>query len=215
MKFAAGLRSKYAEYVLSRSLKHHHRVVKSCSLKNAKSIGILFNATHSISFEIVKNFVKEISSKDKEIHVLGFVDSKQMIDHYLYRKGFEFFTHNELNWYNKPEGEAITDFIKNKFDILINLNLEDSYPIRYILSSSLAYFKVGRKTDSHDFHDMMIEIEKEKAAMKEIQEELQKDIKQTKSHKASYENIAEQKTVVELQLNFLINQLLHYLSMLK
>ncbi len=215
MKFAAGLRSKYAEFVLSRSLKQQHRVVKSCSLDNAKSIGILFNATHSISFEIVKNLVKEISSRDRDVFVLGFVDSKQMIDHYLYRKGFEFFTLNELNWFDKPEGEVVADFIKREFDILINLNLEDSYPIRYILSSSKAHFKVGRQTNTHDFHDLMIEIEKEKAAMKELQEELQKDVTQARSHKSSYENIAEQKTVVELQLNFLINQLLHYLSLLK
>ena len=61
----------------------------------------------------------------------------------------------------------------------------------------------------------MIEIEKEKEAMKDIQLELEKDIIKTKAHRTSYDNIADIKTSVELQMNFLINQLLHYLSMLK
>lgn len=215
MKVAEQMRSKVGEFVLNKQLRQLKRPVKSCNLEEAKTIGILFNATHSVSFEIVKNFVKELSGRSKTIHVLGFVDSKQLIDHYLYRKGFEFFTRNQLNWYDKPESDAVTDFISQSFDLLINLNLEDTYPIKYILSLSKATFKVGRLTDMHQYHDLMIDIEQEKEAMKDIQTELLKDATETKVHHNSYENIADLKTSVELQLNFLINQLLHYLSKLK
>ena len=215
MKFAAGLRSKYSEYTLRKNIRLQKRAVKSCNINNAKTVGILFNATHSVSFEIVKTLVKELSGKSRIIMVLGFVDSKQMIDHYLYRKGFEFFTRNDLNWYDKPENEGVNEFIDQNFDILINLNLEDNYPIRYILALSKASFKVGRVTTSHNHHDFMIDIEKEKLAMEDLQTELRKDIKETKAHRTSYDSIADIKTSVELQLNFLINQLIHYLSKLK
>lgn len=209
------MRSKVGEFVLSKQLKQQHRTIKSCNLENASSVGILFNATHSVSFEIVKNFVKELSNTNKNIMVLGFVDSKQLIDHYLYRKGFEFFTRNELNWFQKPESPAAIEFINQEFDLLINLNLEDTYPIKYILSLSKASFKVGRLTGSHQYHDLMIDIEQEKVAMKDIQDELLKDAPEVKVHQNSYDNIADLKTSVELQMNFLINQLLHYISKLK
>jgi hypothetical protein len=215
VRVAQSLRSKYGEYVLSKNLKHNKHEVHSCNINSAQSIGILFNATHSVSFEIVKNLVKELSGKKRKIMVLGFVDSKQMIDHYLYRKGFEFFTRNHLNWFDKPENEAVTEFINEEFDILINLNLEHNYPIKYILSLSKAKFKVGRLTDQHKYMDFMIDIESEKEAMREIQSELKKDGKPAKEHRTSYDNIADTKTSVELQMNFLINQLLHYLSKLK
>jgi hypothetical protein len=215
MKLAAGMRLKVGEYVLNKNIKHVNHIIKSCNINNAKSIGILFNATDSVSFEVVRNFVKDISDKAKTVVVLGFVDSKQLIDHYLYRKGFEFFTRNELNWYGKPESEAVNNFIKQEFDILINLNLEDNYPIKYILSLSKASFKVGRLTEAHQFHDLMIDIEHEKEAMKDIQSELMKDEKQAKAHHTSYDQIADIRTSVELQTSYLINHLVHYLSILK
>lgn len=215
MKVAEQMRTRVGEFVLRKQIRHLKRKVQSCNLDEANSIGVLFNATHSVSFDIVKNYVKELSLKHKNISVLGFVDSKQLIDHYLYRKGFEFFTRNELNWYNKPENDAVTAFLKEEFDVLINLNLDDIYPIKYILSLSKAKFKVGRLTDTHNYHDLMIDIEGEKEAMKELQAELLKDDKQGKVHHTSYENIADMKTSVELQLNFLINQLSHYLSKIK
>jgi hypothetical protein len=215
MKLPAGLQNKIGEFVLKRQLKHLKRNVKSCNIDQAKKIGILFNATHSVSFDIVKNLVKELSDKSRTIMVLGFVDSKQLIDHYLYRKGFEFFTQSHLNWYHLPKSDAVNEFINKDFDILIDLSLEDLYPLKYILSQSKALFKVGKLTDTHTYLDFMIDIEQEKKAMSELQLELKKDSKNTKVHQTSYDSIADIKTSVELQMNFLINQLLHYLSMLK
>ena len=215
MKVGTSMRSKVGEYVLRRQLRRLKRTVESCNINEANSIGVLFNATHSVSFDIVKNFVKELSGKSKKIMVLGFVDSKQLIDHYLYRKGFDFFTRNDLNWFEKPQNIAVTNFINQKFDILINLNLEDAYPIKYILSLSKASFKVGQLTQAHQYHDFMIDIKQEQEAMKDIQSELLKDQKQIKDHRTEYDSIADLKTSVELEMNFLINQLSHYLSKIK
>lgn len=211
----SGIRSKVGNYVLRKSLKKQKRKMQSCNLHKAVSIGIIFNATHVFSFEVIKDFVKELSTTAKEIFVLGFVDSKQMIDHYLYRKGFEFFTHNQLNWYKKPEGEIIKEFINKDFDILFYLSLEDIYPLRYILALSKAKFKVGRFFENDEYLDFMIDIEKEKTAMKELQKELAKDQKKMKQHLTSYDKIADKKTDIELQLSFLINQLNHYLAQIK
>lgn len=215
MNLAGNFKKNIGEFVLRKQTKHLKRKTVSCNLHEAKKIGILFNATHLVSFEIVKDFVKHISTSANEIIVLGYVDSKQMIDHYLYRKGFEFFTKNDLNWYEKPEGEAVSNFISEKFDLLIDLNLEDSFPMKYILSLSHSQFKTGRFTDKHNLLDLMIDIESEKKAIREIQIEIDKDKKKHNGHSANYDNIANKKTDVELQLNFLINQLVHYLSKLK
>lgn len=214
MKFMGTVKYKIGELVLRKKVKHLKRRVSSCNLKEAENIGILFDATHLVSFEVVKKFVKQIDSKYNTISILGYVDSKQLIDHYLYRKGFDFFTQANLNWYSKPEGEAVESFMAKEFDVLFDLNLEDQFPMKYILSLSKATFKAGRYTESHDFLDFMINIEPEIEAIKDLQSEIDKDRNLT-NEKSSYENIANKKTDIELQLNFLINQLIHYLSMLK
>lgn len=191
------------------------RKVRSCNLREAKSIGILFDATLPLSFDIIKDLVKDLSSSAKEIMVLGYVDSKQMIDHYLYRKGFEFFTRNHLNWFYKPQSEAVNEFIKKDFDIMLNLCLEQSYPVNYIFALSNAKFKAARFFENNMQADLMINIEKEKASILELQKELTKEQQKLRGHRTSYDKIAESKTHSELQLNFLINQLVHYLSQIK
>ena len=214
MNLAGNIKEKVGRFVLNKNIHAQKRKMCSCNLRKAKSIGVLFDATQPYGFEIIKDLVKELSAH-AEVMVLGFVDSKQMIDHYLYRKGFEFFTRNHLNWYDKPQSEAVNDFINKEFDILLNLSLEICYPVKYIFALSKAKFKAGRYMEDETIADFMINIEKEKEAMLELQKELSKDQLQAKGHRTSYDKIAEIKTNAELQLNFLINQLVHYLSQIK
>jgi hypothetical protein len=195
-------------------LKINKRSVKACNLQEAKSIGILFNATHQVSFEIVKALVKDISNRKNSVEVLGYVDSKQLIDHYLYRKGFEFFTQAQLNWYYKPIEANVQKFIEQPFDILIDLSLDDPFPIHYIIACSQAKFKVGRYYEGQDCLDFMIDMEKEKEAMERIRDELNKDLKEKKKDNKEVEKIVDKKAQTEIQLNFLINQLIHYLSLI-
>lgn len=196
-------------------LKNKKRDVIACNVEEAKSIGILFNATHQISFEIVKALVKDLSTKKNTIDVLGFVNSKQLIDHYLYRKGFDFFTQSQLNWYYKPIVENVQKFIDKPYDILIDLSLDDPFPIHYIIACSRAKFKVGRYYEGQDCLDFMIDMEKEKEAMEKIRDELQKDVKDKARNNKEVEKIVDKKAQTEIQLNFLINQLIHYLSLIK
>jgi hypothetical protein len=214
MNLAGNLKKNVGEFFLRKKTKNLKRKTVSCNLHEAKNIGVLFNATHLVSFEIVKEFVKQLSTPSNNVSVLGYVDSKQMIDHYLYRKGFEFFTRNDLNWFQKPENEGVTTFIEQKFDLLVDLNLEESFPMKYILSLSNATFKTGKYTANHNLLDFMINIESEKKVIKDLQTEIVKDKQKISSHSSNYDKIADKKTDVELQLNFLINQLVHYLSKL-
>lgn len=215
MKIIENTKAYFGRRSIQSYLRKNKREVKACNINSAKTIGVLFNATHQISFEIVKEMVKNLSVKKNKIDVLGYVDSKNLIDHYLYRKGFEFFTHKQLNWYYKPVEETVDSFIKKKFDILIDLSLDDPYPIQYIIALSKARFKVGRYTEGNEYLDMMIDIEKEKEAMKNLKREINKETINVRYRNREMEKIVNVKAQTEIQLNFLITQLLHYLSLIK
>lgn len=215
MKFFENTRKYFGQRIIRSYLRKNKRQVNACSINNAKTIGILFNATHQISFDIVKEMVKDLSVRKNKIEVLGFVDSKNLIDHYLYRKGFEFFTHKQLNWYYKPIEENVNSFIEKKFDILINLSLDEPYPIQYIAALSKAKFKVGKYSTENECLDFMIDIEKENEAMKSLKQEIKIDSKEIPHRNKEVEKIVNAKVQTELQLNFLISQLLHYLALIK
>jgi len=214
MKWINNFKAFLGERILTSHLKSQTRVPHVCNINDAKHIGIIYNATEYISFEIIKNLAKNLSGGSRKITVLGYVDSKKLIDNYLYRKGFDFFSKNELNWYFKPVSLVVDQFIKEPFDLLINLSLDEHFPIRYITTLSPATFKTGKFSADDDCLDLMIDIEKEKQTMKSLHKEVVKD-KKTDKEVSDIEEDIEKKTETEIQLNFLINQLLHYLSVLK
>ena len=203
------------ERVLRKQYLQNKRSISTCNVSSAKNIGILFDATELTSFEIIRNFVKQLEQNNKDITVLGYVDDKKLIDHYLYRKGFNFITKSNLNWFNKPNNDIIESYLKSPFDVLFNLSLKELYPLQFILALSKAKLKVGKYSPSQKYLDIMIDIEKEKEAMDGIRNEVIKSAGNKKSNIKEYEKIASSKASIEIQLNFLINQLMHYLSILK
>lgn len=214
MEWLGNIKSRVGSYILKQQLKKRKRTPVFCNLAEAKKIGIIYNATELTSFEIIKDFAKKMSDYKATISVLGYVHSKNLIDHYLYRKGFDFFYKGNLNWYQKPCSDVTEKFINESFDILINLSLEDYYPIQYITALSPAKFKAGRYTPDDVVLDLMIDIEKEKALMKKLQSEISSG-KNSKPNSRKFDSDMRKKTETELQLNFLINQLIHYLSIIK
>ena len=214
MKWVDNIKSRIGGQMLADKTCSAFRKITLCTLSEAKNIGIIFDATEYISFEIVRDLVKQISNKSISISVLGYVDSKKLIDHYLYRKGFDFFCKNDLNWYYKPVSSQTEQFINEPFDILINLSLDYLFPIHYISSASKASFKTGRFSLTDTSLDFMIDIEKEKETLRS----LRRDIILEKKSMAEDVEIApdtEKRIEIEFILKFLIDQLLHYLSILK
>ncbi len=214
MKFIDNTKHFFGIRILKNKLRGISRETIVCNINDAKSVGIIYNATNLMNFEIIKDFAKTLMNKKIEVSALGYVHSKKLIDHYLYRKGFDFITKNNLNWYYKPASNIVSGFIKKPFDILINLSLEDYYPIQYIVALSSSPFKVGKYSEEPNYMDFMIDIEKEKKTMQDLKDEIGKG-KEVNGRKQEIEDEIDKKVDIELQLNFLINQIMHYLSIIK
>ena len=55
---------------------------------------------------------------------------------------YDFFNIKDLNWYYKPQNYIIDNFIQKEYDILINLCDSSVIPIKYLVASSIARFKI-------------------------------------------------------------------------
>ena len=214
MKWADNIKARIGRQKLADKTGTANRKITLCTLSEAKNIGIIYDATEYISFEIVRDLVKQLSNNSVSIMVLGYVDSKKLIDHYLYRKGFDFFCKNDLNWYYKPVSSQTEQFINEPFDILINLSLDYKFPIHYISSVSKASFKTGRYSLDDNSLDFMIDVEKEKETMRNLHRDIILE-KKSMAENGEIGSDIEKKTEIEFQLKFLIDQLVHYLSILK
>jgi hypothetical protein len=158
--------------------KREHEVV---GFDEAKKIGILYDATDASNFEIMKAYVKKIRSHQKEVLALGYVDKKELPANQYAQYGLDFFTRKHLNWQMIPNYTIVSNFITEKFDILINLNSNKCFPLRYITALSHARFRIGRFDKKNMMcYEMMIDTKGE-PGIKTFIEEVENYLRQIKS----------------------------------
>lgn len=154
------LRSKIGYALLKRKAKLVDRNVHAVHLYSVKKAAIIFQPIDQPSFELVQNFVKSLRDEGLEVTAVGFIREKKMPNIFLLRKGFVFFCYENLNWYCKPVAPFVESFIKEKFDILIDLSLERNLPVDYLSYLSKSGFKAGKHFEKGHPFDLTIDVSK-------------------------------------------------------
>ena len=153
------IRKILANLRLRKELDENKNGHETVNFEAAKKIGLLYDATEQKDFEIVKEYVKNVRSRQKEVLALGYVDKKVLPQNQFAQLGLDFFTRKDLNWQHFPKSLEVSNFIKEPFDIVLNLSDNSIFPLRYIAAVSKAKFRVGRFDEtSVPCYDMMIEI---------------------------------------------------------
>lgn len=158
MSITGKIRQAIANYRLKREVDENSHGHETVNFDSAKKIGLLYDATEPQNFEIVREYVKEVRSRQKDVLALGYVDKKLLPQNQYAQLGLDFFTRKNLNWQLFPESLEVSNFIKEPFDIVLNLSSNTVFPLRYIAAVSKAKFRVGRfDVSSIPCYDMMIE----------------------------------------------------------
>jgi hypothetical protein len=154
------LKKKLAYFQLNRELKSLIRERKSPNIHTGKSIGILYDASEKQNFENMKEFFRDLKALGKNPVMLGYINQKEVTFHPLARPEADYFYINELNWFEKPSGRVVQNFVDVSFDILINVSTIDHFPLDYIAAASKAGFKVGRaNAKTNAIYDMTLAID--------------------------------------------------------
>ena len=150
MQFIEDFKQKVGKWVFQRELQTNSRIKEVCNLDNAKSIGILYEATSDKQIQMIKPFVSYFFDLKKDVKALGYVNSKELSFFHTPKLQYDFFYQKDLNWYYKPQNYIIDNFIKKEYDILINLCDSSVIPIKYLVASSIAHFKIGVHEEGYD-----------------------------------------------------------------
>lgn len=160
MSILQGIKKTAGRYMAARMAAKSKTARKAVNFESAKKIGILYDATDMEKFEIVKQYAKNLRLRKKEVKALGFVNAKQTDRHQQPTIDLDFFTLNDVNWYYKPAGHIVNNFIHAKHDILICLDLDGCIPLQFISAVSSAGFRVGKYNKANQsFYDMMIDLQ--------------------------------------------------------
>ena len=150
-------------FTLKKELKRLTRHVKAYSIEKAITIGVVYNATNRNDADCVKNFIHFLKEERKDVLSIGYINSKDSTDIVKPHLNYVFFDNRNLSKRLIPRGIDVVNFIEKPYSILIDLTLEDCFPIEYITSLSHAKFKVGAKGFYRDnVCDLVIDVDKNK-----------------------------------------------------
>lgn len=149
------------------------------SFEQSKSIGIIYNATHPQNIEIIKSFAGKLKAAGKKVESLGYINLKKAEEIQAEYKDLDFIIKKEVTWYHKPKTFNSSRFIKNKYDILLNLYIEECLPLQYMSAFSDAKFRVGHFQKNNlycnDFHIDLKGDEKVSSLIEQIEHYLNKN----------------------------------------
>lgn len=136
------------------------RQVETMNFEKANTIGILYDASEESEHHKVSSFVRHLQAMGKTVKAVGYVPFK-IIPHYCHPKlAFNFITLNDINWYGKPHGKYVDDFLESSFDMLIDLSIKPNESVLYIASLTNARFKIGLYSETNkNVFDFMLTYE--------------------------------------------------------
>jgi hypothetical protein len=165
MSIIKSIKNFIANHALKQELQSHRRERKAnkFNFNDIKTVGILFDATSSEDYEIVKRYVLYLREHRKRVKVIGFFNTKTLPPMTYSKLEYDFFSAKEINWMGKPSTTVIKNFIDEEYDLLIDLNVHDHFALKYIAALSKANFKVGKYSERDmEMYDMMIDADNTK-----------------------------------------------------
>ncbi len=154
-----------ANNALKRELENHfvERKPIKFNFNKIRTVGILFDATNKEDYEIVKRYVVYLRELQKKVKVIGYFSTKEIPTLTYSKLEYDFFSSKELNWMSKPISPIVKNFMDTEYDLLIDLNINDHFALKYIAALSKANFKVGKFNASNvAIYDMLIDADNTK-----------------------------------------------------
>ena len=153
------LKLKIQYYILSRDLLRLKRISKLVTLSEVNKIGVLFDAKNSQSVIVVKSFLNYLLKKNIDVDILGFIDDVKKDSMYLSTIHINYFKSEDLNMLGIPKSLKTNQFMQNKYDIIINLSLNNSFSTKYLTLMSNSKYRIGVYGDIYKFnYDLMFKL---------------------------------------------------------
>ncbi len=152
------LKSKLTNQILNSKSGLVVREKKVVNLDSAQTVGILWETEQQDAFIKVKNEL--YLAGIKAVGLCYFQLRKAVIPEEI--NGF---SRKQTSWWLEiPKTQVVEDFIRQKFDILIDLTGQKFFPMVYATALSEASFKIGFSGNSKNYFDLNIEFQEQPEA---------------------------------------------------
>lgn len=140
------------------------RKVRVYNLSTAKSALILYNYRGEKREREVRDFAKFLKEEGVKTSSLAYLPKKfkDPTERPMEELQYFYFDKGETNWFKIPVSRRLNEIIQEPYHILIDFNLEESFPLKWISYLSGASFKVGgSKAYQRESCDLLLELKAE------------------------------------------------------
>ena len=163
MELCKNSRLAVGSFIVTRQLNKFYRIKKFNSLRNAHKIGIVWDGSNINDFKAITAFYMEMQGKGIQVDIVCYYPGKILPDEYTALRYMTCYKRGDLNLFFIPHILELDEFIATPYEILIDINFNNYFPLYYVSALSKAEFKIGAgKTINHNTLDMTIEIANKK-----------------------------------------------------
>jgi len=162
MELFKNIRVKIGSIILKEKAARRKKRMVYQNFNLVKSIGIVWNAANTEEFQALTKFHLDMQKRNIDVQIIGYYSGKILPDTYTAIRYLSCIRRHELSFLFIPESLETHDFINKEFDILIDINFDKVFTLRYITVLSKALFKVGLSEPENPStpFDLMMEIKK-------------------------------------------------------
>ncbi len=134
------------------------RVLLLKELSDVKTIGVVFDASSEDLYRRSAHLVRHFSAMHKTVRSISIVKSDMLPPYVDSTLSFNYVLNKEISWVGIPKNKYVDNFVKQEFDLLINLDFKGNSSLNFIVNTSLAHLKVGMNTGNSEVElDFMLE----------------------------------------------------------
>jgi hypothetical protein len=160
MELFKNIRLKIGKLILSKKVARMKRVVYYSNFMSIRNIGIVWDASRPSEFASLSRFHQKMQDIKIEVSIFGYFPGNNLPDQYTAIRYLRCIRKDEINKFYHPASSETNSFIRNPFDILIDINFDKLFPLLYVTALSRARLKVGLFTNeaSESPFDLMMEL---------------------------------------------------------
>jgi len=152
-----GIKEKYARYKLGKLISTVDRTPVFPNINTVKTIGVIWQPTQKEAFQYLKSYFNR-----EQVIFRGFCVFEKITNPH---QDSNTLTVKDLDFWGLPKKEKVDEFTNIKFEILLNIALENNLVLDYITALSQARFKVGSSPYTKNYFDLNINIEENRDPM--------------------------------------------------
>lgn len=149
-----GIQNYFIDKRIKDALRKSNNQKNKPEFASVSSIAIFVDEKSLFNEEKFRNLQEIIKLDETHFHILTFKEKKSNYNEF---RGMVL-SQNEINWLGKINSKAVLDFLKKRYDLLIDYTQADSLSKQLIVASINAGFKVGYSDKKDSLYNFMIAV---------------------------------------------------------